>query len=109
MRASALAYRERKAWNGLSAKLQRPEKRDKLGLLRVSEPPIVIDYQLGLAGMAQDRAAEAQRLSIMHELVVCAQAPKRGVRNLFRVVPPPFCTMPSPVPTLCSRKSLNGS
>ena len=31
-----------------------------------------------------------------------------GVRTLLRVPGPPFWTMPSPVPTSCSRKSLNG-
>jgi len=29
-------------------------------------------------------------------------------RILLRDDGPPFCTIPSPVPTLCSRKSLNG-
>ena len=30
------------------------------------------------------------------------------VRSMFAVACPPFCTIPSPVPTLCSRKSLYG-
>src|SRR5215472_1058642 len=35
--------------------------------------------------------------------------PQRGdVRILLAVAGPPFCTIPSPVPTLCNRKSLYG-
>ena len=38
-----------------------------------------------------------------------ARRPQSGtVRSMFRVPWPPFCTMPSPVPMSCSRKSLNG-
>ena len=37
------------------------------------------------------------------------RSPQSGaVRTLLRVDCPPFWTMPSPVPTLCSRKSPNG-
>src|SRR5439155_10431943 len=39
----------------------------------------------------------------------CVRTPHNGcVRSLFRVDCPPFCTMPSPVPMSCRRKSLYG-
>jgi len=49
---------------------------------------------------------QSQRRRIMHQPRSHVQAHSGGVASLFAVDGPPFCTMPSPLPTSCSRKSL---
>ena len=61
----------------------------------------------GCRGARSRSAGRSVRLSCMNR--PRARRPHSGaVRILFRVEAPPFWTMPSPVPTSCSRKSLNG-
>ena len=58
--------------------------------------------------MPVDGIGQVEGQRVVHEPAARPQAHNAGVRTWFRVEAPPFCTIPSPVPTSCSMKSLNG-